>query len=121
MLFRLRPCRRVYRQDQKLAFGKNGGEGMQQLHPGRQRGRLRDERGVDGGCRPEGYGKPENCAADDKQRAARREPAASHEDPRHSPLKGVMHGFFEGAITYLLPQPGPISAHQLAPLLAPGA
>ena len=118
MLFRLRPSSRVCGHDQKLAFGDNGRQGMQELHPRRQGSCLRNKYGVHGGRSSKGHGKPENCASNDQQCTPRREAPAFAENPSHSAFECVMNGFLESLIAYLLPKPQPTPAHKLAPLFA---
>src|SRR4051794_37866496 len=91
---------------------------MQELHPRGQGRCLRNKYGVHGGRYAERDWKPENRADDDQQCTTRRESPALSEDPRHSAFEYVMDGFFESFVAYLLPQPRPMPAHDLAPFLA---
>jgi hypothetical protein len=77
-----------------------------------------NKHGVHDGCRCKGYGKPENRTGKNQQCSSRREGPAFSEHPRHSAFECVVHGFFEGLVAYLLPQPRPMPAHDLAPRLA---
>src|SRR5262249_47085006 len=108
MLFRLRPSSRVDRQYKQFALSDEGCEGVQQLHPCRQRPRPCNEGGVQ--CRrgAKRYRQPEQRYGDDQQCATGGQPSAFSEHPRHSGFKGVVKRLLEGPVAKGAPEPGPL-------------
>jgi hypothetical protein len=103
MLFRLGPRSRVDRQYEQFAFSDEGCEGVQQLHPCRQRLRPRNEAGVHRRRGAKRYRQPEQRDHDDQQGATGRQPSASSKHPRHSGFKGVVERVLESLITDVAP------------------
>src|SRR5262249_2180729 len=118
MLFRLRPSSRVDRQYEQFALSDEGCEGVQQLHPGRQRLRPCDEGGMQRRRGAKRYRQPEQRDGDDQQRAAGRQPSAFSEHPRHSSFKGVVECLLEGPVADVASEPDPLLAHSCAPCVA---
>ncbi len=115
MLLRLRPRRRIDRQHQQLGLGDHGRDRMQELHPGGQGQRLRDQHRVHERRNAERDRQPEHGADQHPQRGTRRQRVAGLEHPRHAFFEGVMDGFFKRLVAELLAQPRPMPAHEFAP------